>query len=346
MALKGTHRITHKQMDDEPEHYSQLKPPRQTSTLRSPSLLHMVEQSSPRHGSTFRKEHTPQRPEEGSPSPQRAMQSRIPRPTQKLSKGNSEKVVRGRGPAKDASRSGAKKAPSTIQRHKNNPTVAVSSTALVTKKSKRLNEPSSSSCLPPPSKAPPSPPVPALRKKLGVPSQGPPSPPPELPHRVQPASMAATETETRRQYHSPPGVSGSSAVVGGEGNRSGVRASSPPVPALKKKLESGQCPAKSEINLPPIGGSHGIVADQVVTKKGHHPPSVPTSHQNSDRVHLPPVSTGPTHDAVGDPIRPPTMTRQKRLLQELAILREQIITQKLDVDEKVRSTLSRKLNAQ
>ncbi|KAL5474507.1 hypothetical protein EMCRGX_G026463 [Ephydatia muelleri] len=48
MALKGTHRITHHQGDKEDHFALRPPPPRQTSTLRSPSLLHAVDQASPR----------------------------------------------------------------------------------------------------------------------------------------------------------------------------------------------------------------------------------------------------------------------------------------------------------
>ena len=127
--------------------------------------------------------------------------------------------------------------------------------------------------------------------------------------------------------------------MGAGGNRASVRASSPPVPALKKKLESGQC-AVGEGSLPPLVSHGAIVADPVPIRRGQAPPpqrplepivrsSVMERRGDGtgvdgglDRVHLPPVVVGSVHDTVGDSIRPPTMTRQKRILQELAILRE------------------------
>lgn len=345
MALKATHGISHNQADEVPRHQSTLNPPppRQTSTLRSPSLLHAADQTSPRGAQQKpqggRGTRPPPGPEsrgfmprrpEGSPT--RAQQSRIPRLTRRVAKKEGGTA----NAAKCVPFSGAKKAPPAIHLPESGPTEPVLSSTLITKRSRGLKHPPIS---PPPPPPPSSPPVPALRKKLAAPPNGAVPEPPSQSHRAPPIAVVATETHTSNR------LPRSTIVADDAGSgRSSVRASSPPVPALKKKLESDR-QAAGEGSLPPIHvqpGGHSVVADPVLIRKGQPLSSVPAHHQlepivrsssreplctsvvarDSNVVHLPPVVVGPAHDVPGDSIRPPTMTRQKRLLQELAILRE------------------------
>ena len=360
-ALKSTHRVDLNSDVNPPARdpsHATLRPPppRQTSTLRSPSLLHAAEQTSPsrsrnnghvggggggaptsppgnhhQHHPHGGRGFIPRRPEGSPPAGPRQQRSRIPRLAAKRSDGTA--VVAGQAAAKCS----AKGMTSTIHGPESGPTRR----QVVAKKSRSQREllarsPTSPAPLLP--RAPPSPPVPALRKKLAPPidagSRAAPIPPLQQTHRAPPTGAVAAETREPASL---------SDATGGDGYD--IRgSSSPPVPALKKKLAS--VPGGDGFNLPPIQpGSHGIVTDSVPPRKGQPPTSVDTHHhhqqqptaagssaggppstsmafKDADRVHLPPVVVGPTHENPGDLIRPPTMTRQKRILQELAMLRE------------------------